>query len=222
MILGVLEDLLERPAKQKLAIFGVLMVLVSVIDWQYWYGPRQRELAELRSQVTERRGDLDGRRAKVNAREDAERELAELNAELKRAEARLPDQREIADLLSSVASSARSSGLEIMLFRQKPEVPHDFYADVPVEMQMRGSYHEVALFLDRVKRLDRIVNVTDMKLAKPKLEGDQVNLEASCTATTFRFLDESERQKVQDDKKAGGAKKQAPEGGAKKAAGNPA
>src|SRR5262249_4352377 len=38
MILGVLEDLLERPAKQKLAIFGVLMVLVSVIDWQYWYG----------------------------------------------------------------------------------------------------------------------------------------------------------------------------------------
>ena len=220
MILGVLEDILERPAKQKLAVFGVLMLVVAYFDWNYWYGDNQRELAELRTEVIERRAELDGKRAKVNAREDAERELRTLDAELKRAEARLPDQREIADLLSSVAASARSSGLEIMLFRQKPEVPHEFYADVPVEMQMRGTYHEVALFLDRVKRLDRIVNVQDIKLAKPKVEGEQVSLEASCTATTFRFLDESERQKLEEEKKPAGKKQ--PGGAAKKDAGKPA
>jgi len=125
----------------------------------------------------------------------------ELGAELKRAEARLPDQREIADLLSNVAASGRAAGLEITLFRQKPEVLHDFYAEVPVEMQMRGTYHDVALFLDRVKQLDRIVNVVNIQLTKPKLTGDRVVLEAACTTTTFRFLDEAERQKINQDKK---------------------
>ena len=93
-----------------------------------------------------------------------------------------------------------------MLFRQKPEVYHDFYADVPVEMQMRGTYHDVALFLDRVKRLDRIVNMTDMHLSKPHLEGDRMVLDAACTATTFRFLDEAERQRRLEEKKKAGEK----------------
>ena len=115
--------------------------------------------------------------------------------------ARLPDQREIADLLSSVAASGRASGLEIVLFRQKPEVYHDFYADVPVEMQMRGTYHDVALFLDRVKRLDRIVNIADINMKKPRLEGDRMMLDAACTATTFRFLDEAERARILEEKK---------------------
>ena len=66
---------------------------------------------------------------------------------------------------------------------------------------MRGTYHDVALFLDRVKRLDRIVNVANIQLAKPHLEGDRMLLDAACTATTFRFLDEAERQKLEEKKK---------------------
>jgi len=202
MILGVLDDLLERPAKQKLALLGSVLLAVAVLDWQYWYGPHQRDLADLRTQLTERRGELDAKRSKTNARASAERELRDLGAELKRAGARLPDQREIADLLSSVAASGRAAGLDITLFRQKPEVAHDFYAEVPVEMQMRGTYHDVALFLDRVKRLDRIVNVSDIKLTKPTVAGERVMLDASCIATTFRFLDEAERRALEKKKNA--------------------
>ena len=206
MILSVLDDLLDRPNGQKLAALGGIVLALTVIDWQYWYGPRQRDLTDVRSEVTQKRADLEGKRAKTNTRAAAERELRELSAELRRAQARLPDQREIADLLSNVAASGRASGLEITLFRQKPEAYHDFYADVPVEMQMRGTYHDVALFLDRVRRLDRIVNVTDMHLSKPRLEGDRMVLDAACTATTFRFLDESERQRRLEEKKKAGEK----------------
>ena len=195
MILGVLEDLLDRPTGQKLGALAAVVVAIAVVDWQSFYGPRQRDLADLGTQVTERRTDLETKRGKTNARAEAERELRDLVAELKRAQARLPDQREIADLLSSVAASGRAVGLEITLFRQKPEVYHDFYAEVPVEMQMRGTYSDVVLFLDRVKRLDRIVNVADIQLKKPRVEGDRVLLDASCTTTTFRFLDEAERQR---------------------------
>jgi type IV pilus assembly protein PilO len=209
MILGVLDDLLDRPTGQKAGGLAIALFLFAVLDWQYFYGPRQRDLASLQSQVTQQRSDLDNKRGKTNARAQAERELRDLTAELKRAQARLPDQREIADLLSSVAASGRAAGLEIVLFRQKPEVYHDFHAEVPVEMQMRGTYHDVALFLDRVKRLDRIVNVTDIQLKKPRIEGDRVVLDAACTATTFRFLDEAERQRILEEKKKKGAGKSA-------------
>jgi len=201
MILGVLDDVLDRPTGQKLGLLAGVIVAVAVLDWQYWYGPQARALTEAQSRVTERRLELEGKRAKANARAEAERQLRDLTAELRRAQARLPDQREIADLLSSIAASGRSAGLEITLFRQKPEAYHDFYAGVPVEMQMRGTYHELATFLDRVKRLDRIVNVTDIHLTKPHIDNERMLLEATCMVTTFRFLDEAERQKLLEEKK---------------------
>jgi len=201
MFLSVLDDILERPTSHKVGALVGLVLAVVILDWQYWYGPNQADLADLNAQVAQKRADLDMRRSKTNARGEFERDLRDLNAELKRAQARLPDQREIADLLSSVAASGRSAGLEIVLFRQKPEVYHDFYADVPVEMQMRGTYHDLALFLDRVKRLDRIVNVSDINMKKPRIEGDRMMLDAACTATTFRFLDEAERARILEEKK---------------------
>ena len=197
----ILDDLFDRPPHQKLAIMGVIVLVVAVLDWTYLYGPSQRALTDLQAEVSQRRTELDSKRSKTNARAALERDLRDLGAELKRAQARLPDQREIANLLDNVAASGRQAGLEITLFRQKPEVLHDFYAEVPVEMQMRGTYQDVALFLDRVKRLDRIVNVANIQLTKPRLEGERMLLDAACTATTFRFLDEAERQKLEEKKK---------------------
>ena len=206
MILGVLDDILDRPPAQKLAALLGVVLAVVILDWQYWYGGNQRQLAELHGELATRRVELDNKQKKTNARGDAEREIRDLAAELKRAEARLPDQREIADLLSAVAASGRSAGMEITLFRQKAEVYHDFYAEVPVEMQMRGTYHDVATFLDRVKRLDRIVNVADMQLKKPRIDGDRVWLEVACMVNTFRFLDEAERARLLEQKKKAGKK----------------
>jgi type IV pilus assembly protein PilO len=202
MILGMFDELLERPTAQKVGIALLLVCGLGYVDWMYWYGVNAGELAELRENIGEKQALLETRRAKTNARESAKRELADLTAELKRAQARLPDQREIADLLSSVAASGHSAGLEIVLFKQKPEVYQDFYAEVPVEMQMRGTYHDVALFLDSVKRLDRIVNVTDIQLKKPHVDNDRMMLDAACTVTTFRFLDEAERARINKEKKA--------------------
>ena len=212
MILGVLDDILDRPRGQKIGLLVVAVFAVFLIDWQYVYGPRARQLTELRSQVAEKRAELQTRRTRVNGRADAERDVSDLRAELRRAQARLPDQREIADLLSSIAASGREAGLDIVLFRQKPELPHDFYAEVPVQMEMRGTYHDVAAFLDHVKRFDRIVNVADISLKKPRVEADRVMLDAACTVTTFRFLDEAERKRIGEEKKqksgkGGGGKK---------------
>jgi type IV pilus assembly protein PilO len=201
MIAGLLNDLRDRPAAQKLGLLAFAIAMVFVLDWQWVYGPRGETLAETRTTLAQRLTELDQKRTKADTRASSQRELKQLEAELRRAEARLPDQREIADLLSSIAASARGVGLDITLFRQKPETYADFYAAVPVEMKMRGTYHDVVLFLDRVKRLDRIVNVGDLKLEKPQLRGDRMVLDAACTATTFRFLNEAERARIAEQSK---------------------
>lgn len=206
MMEGLLDTVREWPIGQKLGALAAAIVLVFVVDFLYVYSPKSEELAAMQSDLEQQQATLEEKRLKVNARADEEKRIRDLQADVKRAEARLPEGREIADLLSNIAASARAVGLDLTLFRQKPETYSEFYADVPVQMEMRGTYHELAAFMDRVKRLDRIVNVSDIQLRRPRIEGDVVLLDASCTATTFRFLDEQERKirAEQEKAKAGG------------------
>ncbi len=194
MIQGLLETISEWPIKQKLLTLAGVILVVFVLDYLYVLQPRSDTIAQMKEDLAKDQATLEEKRLKVNARAEEEQKIKALQADVKRAEARLPEGREIADLLSNIAASARAVGLDLTLFRQKPEAYSEFYADVPVQMEMKGTYHELAAFMDRVKRLDRIVTVSDIQLRRPRVEGDVVLLDASCTATTFRFLDEQERK----------------------------
>lgn len=194
MIQGWVDTFRDWPIGQKVGAIVGAVLLVFVFDWLYVYSPKSEQLAAMQADLEQQQATLEQKRLKVNARAEEEKRIRDLQADVKRAEARLPEGREIADLLSNIAASARAVGLDLMLFRQQPETYSDFYAEVPVQMEMRGTYHELAAFMDRVKRLDRIVNVADIQLRRPRVEGDVVLLDASCTATTFRFLDEHERK----------------------------
>jgi len=204
MMSGLLETISEWPIKQKIAALIGVFIVVGLLDYSYILSPKLDELAQTQQSIEEDQATLEQQRVKVNGRDEEEKRIRDLQADVKRAEARLPEGREIADLLSNIAASARAAGLDLTLFRQKPETYSEFYADVPVQMEMRGTYHELAAFMDRVKRLDRIVNVSDIQLRQPRVEGDVVLLTASCTATTFRFLDEQERKTRAEQQKAKG------------------
>jgi len=206
--MSLLDKLPGGSSKQNIIILVAGVLTVLLLDWSYLYGPRAETLTQIRTEADGLRTELDTKRDKSNAREEFASDLRNLNGHVREAEARLPDEREIADLLSSVASSARAVGLDLTLFRQKPETYADFYARVPVEMNMHGTYHELAQFLDRVKRLDRIVNVGNITVRKPRVEGSVVLVDASCVATTFRFLSEEERRRIQAEQaKAEGGNK---------------
>ena len=204
MMSGLLETINDWPIKQKIAALIGVVLVVGLLDYTYILSPKLDELAETQKSIESNQATLEQKRVKVNGRAEEEKRIRDLQADVKRAEARLPEGREIADLLSNIAASARAAGLDLTLFRQKPETYSEFYADVPVQMEMRGTYHELAAFMDRVKRLDRIVNVSDIQLRQPRVEGDVVLLTASCTATTFRFLDEQERKARAEAQKAKG------------------
>ena len=148
MIERLSELMRGGSSKQQLAVWVGAVLFLLLIDWQYVYGPKAAALSLARGEVEALRTEYNAKRAKANARQEFEKELLQLAASVKEAETRLPDERQIPDLLSSVASSARAVGLDITLFRQKNETYSNFYANVPVEMTMRGTYHELAQFLE--------------------------------------------------------------------------
>jgi type IV pilus assembly protein PilO len=136
------------------------------------------------------------------------KDLRQLDVELKMAVAQLPDKREIAELLSGISAKAQQVGLDVLLFRPRPETFQDFYAEVPVDIIVKGSFHNTVSFFDEVGRLNRLVNIDNIGFKNPTAAGDNILLETTSVATAFRFLDEAERKKVAEDKaKAAKAKR---------------
>lgn len=98
----------------------------------------------------------------------------------------LPESAEIPVVVRELNRLAETSGLEIRSVRPQPEQSQDLYVRIPVSLALRGRFHQVARFIYSVGRLERIINMEDVKLTSPKVEGDDVMLSISVQATTFR------------------------------------
>jgi len=191
------DRILDMPIRQRVLLLVAIVFLVFGGYAYLLYWPRADDIADKEQTVENLRQDRDRKAALVANLAQAKQDVADLQAALKQAIAQLPDTKEIPDLLSGISAVARESGLEIQQFRQRPEVYQDFYAEVPVEILVRGAYWQVEAFLQRVSDLTRIVNVSDIGIKAPTLiESDPVKLQTACAATTFRFLDEEERARI--------------------------
>jgi type IV pilus assembly protein PilO len=204
---ALLERILDLPPRQRVLLVVGSVGLLFFLYAYFLYWPRSELLAEKEQQRDQMQHDRDRMAAMVANLDRARGEVARLDGDLRKAVAQLPDTKEIPDLLSNVSSLGRESGLEIIQFKQRPEQYEDFYAEVPVDILVRGTYHQVAAFFDKVGRMARIVNVTNVAIkSPPKMESDAVMLDTSCAAVTFRFLDEAERERIakQKEKEKGG------------------
>src|SRR5204862_2242237 len=93
--------------------------------------------------------------------------LKRLDAELKKAVAQLPEKREIPDLLRNISTKAQQSGLDILVFRPRAENYQDFYAKIPVDITVKGNFHNTVSFFDEVGRMHRLVNIDNISFKNP-------------------------------------------------------
>ena len=203
----LLTHILRLPRQQKIGILAGLVVFLLVIGYFYVYLPGDDQVTKLAEEITGVRADRDKKKALSVNLPKLQKELQEWDAKLKAAVAQLPDRKEIPDLLSSLSTKAREAGLEILLFRPRAENFQEFYAEIPVDIVVRGGFFNAVTFFDEVGKLNRLVNIDNIDLKNPKAGGDQVALEISTLATTYRFLDEAERKKVAEEKAKAAAKK---------------
>lgn len=195
-----IEDILARPKAQKIGIIACAVILLSALYYSYLYGPQSEAIAKLAESVESARNDRIIKQQKAANKQKLRQELQAMEVKLKEAVAQLPDRKEIPDLLSSLSTKAREAGLEILLFRPRAENFQEFYAAIPVDIVVRGGFHNAVTFFDDVGKLSRIVNIDNIEFRNPKISADQISLDISTLATTYRFLDETERKKVADEK----------------------
>ena len=203
----LLTHLLRLPRQQKIGVLPGLIIFLLVIGYFYIYLPGDDRVSKLTEEITGIRNDRDKKKTLSANLPKLQKELQEWDAKLKAAVAQLPDRKEIPDLLSSLSIKAREAGLEILLFRPRAENFQEFYAEIPVDIVVRGGFFNAVTFFDEVGKLSRLVNIDNIDLKNPKVGGDQVALEISTLATTYRFLDEAERKKVAEEKAKAAAKK---------------
>jgi type IV pilus assembly protein PilO len=100
----------------------------------------------------------------------------------------LPTDTEAATFLSAIQTVSNISGIDLKAWTPMEEVPQAFFAKVPMRLQITGRFHQIAKFVYEVGKQDRIINMENLELSDPKVEGEDVVLKANCLATTFHLI----------------------------------
>ncbi len=164
------------------------------------YIPQSEEITRLNKEIAGLEKQINQAKIKARTLKKFEAEQVEVEAQFREALTLLPNKREIPTLLRSITQLGSDANLEFRLFSPKKEKTRDFYIEIPVSMEVSGTYHDVATFFDKVGRMKRIVNILDITM-KP-VKARSTNLTTKCDAVTYRF-----KREVDEKTEAGKNKK---------------
>lgn len=179
------------PVAAKLGI-GVLFVLLPAVGYYVVFHTEiEQEISAAQSQYTQLQTDLQSAR---KAEEAYRLDVEELNrrqrnkAELMKV---LPEDAEYHAFLSSVQTVANLVGVELIGWTPREEVPEQFYARVPMQLELRGRFHHLAKFFYNVGQSERIINMENISIKNPVLRDSDVYLSVSVLATAFHAIVEA-------------------------------
>jgi type IV pilus assembly protein PilO len=184
-----LDKLNRLPKSARMATVPAIMAIVLVIYGYLFFMPARQELAKAEQDRLQLQRKLSEVRA-VAANEQAVRdEIAMLEKKLTVALRQLPDSKELPVLLTDVSSLGKNAGLDFRAFRPQQEIRKAFYAEVPIDIEFSGGFHDIALFFDQIARLPRIINVTELDMSIAGETSTTTLLKVKGKATTFRFVE---------------------------------
>lgn len=194
----IIEKFLKLPHQIKIGILAAVIILIGVSYYLFFDKPKREVLNSKRNELVNLQNQYEEQRKALAELPRFQREIDDLQKQLDEAIKLLPNTREIPSLLTNISSHAEESGLRILHFLPRPEVPKDFYAEIPVDMKIFGQYHQLGTFFDKVSRLSRIVNVRDIVIvSRPdRRRGDAApdpSIEASFNIITFKYVEEDEK-----------------------------
>ncbi|MBI3546267.1 MAG: type 4a pilus biogenesis protein PilO [Gammaproteobacteria bacterium] len=194
------NDLSSWPVPIKIG--GILIVCILVLFAGFWfliqgeldqYGEDKKKEEGLRETFMNKKGLAINLPAYKQQMEEMEQTFGSLLRQL-------PNTTEVPDLLVDITQAGLGRGLEFALFRPEKEQPKDFYAELPISVEVRGSYHELAQFISDVAALPRIVTFGDINISSGS--GKDNKLTMSAKARTYRYLEDGGAAGKPDKSKA--------------------
>ena len=183
----LLDKIAKLPIPVKLVILALMIVGMIGAEWQFFYSPKKVELEN----VVRTKGDLQVRLAENQAVADNlstfQEEVNVLNEQLKQAVSLLPNEADIHNILRQLSILSRKTNVDLYSFRPGQTASRGFYNEITMDLKISGTYNDIAIFLDQIGKLSRIINVFDIQFDPPKQEGRLVKTGIDCKTATFMF-----------------------------------
>lgn len=178
------------------ALAGVVALLLAlmVVLWLVVSGQREALLEAQREEVR-LLSDYRSKASEAAFLPEMRDQLASLQGQITRLRTMLPTDAEIPTLLDSISDAAINNRLTIETIRLRLTQTQPHYVEQPLDIQVRGGYHQLARFIADITSLPRIVTLHDFTLEPVEQNGDVLRL--SLLARTYRYMDESERQQLE-------------------------
>lgn len=200
-------NLAALPKWAKIAIPVCLNLVVIVVFFFVFASPMDKDIKRLKGEISKQREDIEKSQHMAMKLDELKVENEKLKLRLAELSEQLPNEKEVSALLEEVSDAAKDAGLKVISWKPSPRRihPSKIVYEVPVSVNMTGSFHRLAYFFSSLTRMDRIVNISDINLANPKTEGTEATLKVTFTAVTFTAASEGGLQDT--DKKPKSRKK---------------
>lgn len=181
------NKIIPIDAKKKTYILISIFIVPLVIFYFLLYKPNTEKIEKLELQVQNSSEELKKVRKAARDLPKYQKELELAQSEFESTSVLLPKSQEIPNLLRNISDLGKGAGLDFLSFVPGPETPKDFYAEIPIDIKIKGPYHNLGAFLDTVSKLERIVTVNNIKTENPEQGSGEILLTSSCKLVTYRF-----------------------------------
>jgi len=177
------------------ALFVALIFIIVTAASVYYFPIKNKTplLEQAEAKEIELRQVFTQRQRKAANFEAYKLQLAEIEQSFGAMLRQLPGKTEVPSLLVDISQTGLGAGLDEELFRPDAEIRRDFYAELPIKIRLKGTYHELARFVSDIAALPRIVTIHEVEL-KDAEAGSGAELEMDLTAKTYRYLEDDEEQ----------------------------
>jgi type IV pilus assembly protein PilO len=188
MAFNIIDKLNKIPLWQKMVVLLVFIAIEIGTSLVVYWKPLDLKITALKGELQQLERSYKEQKAVADDLVTFQQNTKKLEEDLRIALTQLPREKEIPSLLRDIYTLGRKSGIDFKTFQPQPEANKKLYAEVPIKLQIVGTYHEIAVFFDRIGKLSRIVNVSDLDISSQQSKDKETLITVNCNATTFMFL----------------------------------
>lgn len=210
-------DMSRIPANVRLLLIFAPAVVITALAVMLLILPKYRELKKVKTEITVQENEIAKDQAKAARLTALKQENEKLKKRMEELKQQLPEEKEVSGLLKQVSDLGINAGLRILLWKPeaKKDHPSGIIYEIPVAVDIAGSYHSLAGFFSSLTKLSRIVNISSLKMGEPQSQRGEAVLRITFRAVTFSAMSESELAAKAAETKALEAKKTAGAGAKK-------
>ncbi len=180
------------PVPVKLVLLGILFLIIVGLGYWFLWRPEIDEYDQAQAKEQELRQTFLAKKAQAVKIDAYRQQMVDIEKTFGALLKQLPDKSQMDGLLTDINQAGLGRGLEFELFKPGQEIVADFYAEMPIQIKIKGNYHDMGAFATDISKLSRIVTLNDLSIAPANKDAKDSVLAMEAVAKTYRYLDSSE------------------------------